>query len=331
MIRRAGIAGFSLVELMIALTLGLVALAAVGSVFQSSARGYRQDDRLSRLQDELRFAMAQLTLDLEMAGFFAQVRDPAAEIEVDPRVSIARDCGPPPASGTWVYHEQGAALFTIGDASAAAAHAAFPCLAAGEFVAGTDVLAVKRLDRPVAGALDADRIYFKTNGVRSAIFRGADLADVEPRTGSLALYELRPSVWFVRKYAFAGQDPPVPSLCRRRLAAGTPPSMDVECLAQGIENLQVEFGVDADADGVPDEFREYTAPPAHAEMRRVVALRVHLLARSTEADPDYRTVKTFRLASQRITGTGAYYRKSLSSTVLLRNVAHRLVPLELPQ
>lgn len=324
-------AGFSIIELMVAMTLGLLAIAAVGNVLVSGSRNYREDDRRARMQDELRFAMAQLTLDLEMTGFFAQIRDPERDIEVDARAAIARDCGPPAATGTWIYHGRAASLFTVGNATAAAAHAAFPCITAAEFLPDTDVIAIQRLGASPVTWLDGRRIYVKTNGIQSVLFQGMDGASLAPAGGAVTTWEYRPSVWFIRKYAFAAQDPPVPSLCRRRLAGGEPPAMDVECLAQGIQDLQVEFGFDADGNGVPDSYREYAAVPATAEMARVVAVRVHLLARAAEPDPHYRGAKTFRLGGKTVTADDRYYRTSLSSVVLLRNLAHRRTPQELPQ
>ena len=44
-----------------------------------------------------------------------------------------------------------------------------------------------------------------------------------------------------------------PALCRRILqatGAGSPPAFVRECLAQGVENLQLEAGIDTDADGL---------------------------------------------------------------------------------
>ena len=86
--------GFTLVELMIALVLGLLIVLAIGTVFNQSSDNYRQDERLSSLQDNLRFAMAQLTSDLEMTGFWSELHDPAAVDVSDPSLGISTDCGP---------------------------------------------------------------------------------------------------------------------------------------------------------------------------------------------------------------------------------------------
>ena len=152
--------GFSLIELMIAITLGMLAVAAVGSVFIYGSRNYKQDDKVSKMQDELRFALAQITQDVEMAGFYAQVRDLINDIDLHGTATVASaglDCGPTIDSGAfvasganannWVFKERRAAVFTRGNATAAQANAMFPCIpnSNDEFLAGTDILAIKRV------------------------------------------------------------------------------------------------------------------------------------------------------------------------------------------
>ncbi len=61
--------GFSLVELMVAITISLIVLAAVSTLFVSSKRTYSTQDRLGRLQENARFAMHFLTTDLRHAGY----------------------------------------------------------------------------------------------------------------------------------------------------------------------------------------------------------------------------------------------------------------------
>src|ERR1051326_7273948 len=131
--------GFSIIELMIAVALGLLSIAAVGSVFMLGSRGYKQDDRVARMHSELRFAMAQLTQELEMTGFWAQVRDPVSDPVVDASAALAdwsKDCGPttdggaPGPGNNWTFQERRAPLMTLGGVtSGAAAHAVFPCIA----------------------------------------------------------------------------------------------------------------------------------------------------------------------------------------------------------
>lgn len=355
--------GFSLIELMIAVGLGMVAIAAVGSVFVFGSRSYKQDDRVARMQDELRFAMAQMTTDLEMAGFFAQVRDLVNNLDVDGTVSVAGgDCGPTTdggavtASNNWTYMERRAAVVMQGDATAAQANATFPCITTAEFYTGptglgTDVIGIKRLAGSKTANESANTVYMKTNGVDARIYKqGAAGSSTctsssgdstiktacpapEPKSGTIELYEFKPAVWFLRKWPTGTSGTVVPSLCRKFLTAANPTTWDTECLAQGIEDLQLEFGVDTNTNGVADFFTEYTTRPAIATLAQIVAVRVHLLARSLDPDQDYLDQKTYTLAGRSYTTPFAdkYHRRVLSSMVLLRNPASALTPQELPE
>jgi len=61
--------GFSLVELMVALVLGLVLTGGVINIYISSKQTYRMQDNQSRLQENGRFALQFLTKDLRMASY----------------------------------------------------------------------------------------------------------------------------------------------------------------------------------------------------------------------------------------------------------------------
>lgn len=62
--------GFSLVEMMVSITIGLIILAAISTLFVSNKKTYSTQDRLARLQENARFAMHYLARDARMAGYF---------------------------------------------------------------------------------------------------------------------------------------------------------------------------------------------------------------------------------------------------------------------
>jgi type IV pilus assembly protein PilW len=68
--------GFSLVELMVAMTLSLLLLGGVVAIFGSSRASYETTDRLSRIQETGRFALDQIVADLRGAGFPGCARVP---------------------------------------------------------------------------------------------------------------------------------------------------------------------------------------------------------------------------------------------------------------
>lgn len=63
------IAGLSIVELMVALTIGLILLAALTRLFVTSRSTYTLEEGLARVQESGRFTMEFLAQDIRMAGY----------------------------------------------------------------------------------------------------------------------------------------------------------------------------------------------------------------------------------------------------------------------
>jgi len=61
--------GMTLIEVMIALTIGLILLAGTLTLFANNKRSYAEQDQMGRLQENARFALDMLTRDIRMAGY----------------------------------------------------------------------------------------------------------------------------------------------------------------------------------------------------------------------------------------------------------------------
>jgi len=61
--------GFSLVELMVAMTIGFVILAGIGYLYLESRQSFRAMDNLSRMQESARYALEVMSRDIRMAGY----------------------------------------------------------------------------------------------------------------------------------------------------------------------------------------------------------------------------------------------------------------------
>ncbi len=61
--------GMTLVELMVAMVVGLILLGGIYQIFTSSTTGYRENEQFARLQENARFAMEILSRDMRMAGY----------------------------------------------------------------------------------------------------------------------------------------------------------------------------------------------------------------------------------------------------------------------
>jgi type IV pilus assembly protein PilW len=67
---RSGQGGFSLVELMVSMTLGLVILAGLATILLANRTTYRVQNSASRIQEDGRFALSTMARDLRMADFW---------------------------------------------------------------------------------------------------------------------------------------------------------------------------------------------------------------------------------------------------------------------
>jgi len=94
-------------------------------------------------------------------------------------------------------------------------------------------------------------------------------------------------------------------------------AMTSRCLVEGVENLQLEFGIDLDADGVPDQ---YKSAPDGEEMRRAVTAKIYLLLRSINKISGHRDDRVYTLGQKILAAKNdSYLRRVVSTTVLLRN------------
>jgi len=331
--------GFTIVELMIAMLLGLMLSGAMVAVFVDSRQSYNTSETVMRMQDDARQALRELSTDLTMAGFWAELMLPV-DITPDANLAVAAngDCGP--AGVPWVYRaivpgtSQSLALTAIDNATGAAVNAGHSCIAASQVQAGSDVIAIKRVagtnsscpaicPAPFDNTVD-NAVYLRTNGTLGLLYR-------KPEAAAAAVpapfwdWEYRPRIYYVRNFARVAGDG-IPTLCRKVLLyRTTPPTMDplvpgtTECLAQGVESLQIEFGLDSDGDGEPNV---YVTGATIAQMQTVVAARLFLLLRGTDRDIQYRNDKTYQISNApALTPADDFHRRVFSVTVGLRNLA----------
>ena len=94
--------------------------------------------------------------------------------------------------------------------------------------------------------------------------------------------------------------------------------MVTECLAAGIEDLQIEYGLDLNDDGNPNVF---LPNPTLAQMQNVVSARIFMLARTTEIDRRYQNNKTYTVSNApAYAPADNFHRRVVSTTVSIQNI-----------
>jgi type IV pilus assembly protein PilW len=80
--------GFSLVEILVALTISMLLLGGVLQIFLSSKQAYRVQDSLSRVQENGRFAVDYLGRYIRLAGYRANLGNTREETFKSPNLAI---------------------------------------------------------------------------------------------------------------------------------------------------------------------------------------------------------------------------------------------------
>ena len=308
--------GFTLIELLIALGLGLTLVSGTVIVFIQNNRSAVQDEEISFVLENGRYVMRVLSRELAMAGFWGKFLDVETTTNHASAV-IGTDCGD--GVDPWALDLD--ALQFLSNSTAATVTAAFACLPSADVVVGTDVLAIKRVadNTTVDGSIVANRMYMRTNGVAANMFLGGG-ADTPPAlTGTVTNWSYFPQIFYIRDYSVTTTDG-IPTLCRAHLDVTATPDMTNECLVDGVENIQMEFGVDEDDDFIANY---YTGTPTAAELRDSVSARIYVLVRSVNEVPSYTNDKSYTLGSTTVDAANdGYFRRVFNSTILLRNPAN---------
>ncbi len=328
--------GFSLIELMISVTLGLILAAGVVNIYLDSRHSFVQDEEISRTQENARFALRLLAKELSMSGFFGGVLQTGSVS--DGGIVIQNDCG----TG-WTLDISNPTEF-LNNAKGADANGAFACIPAANVyqdpVSGSsDVLAIRR----VAGdytlengrwngpkgvtassfAASENQVYLRIinrkNITEFVKAQDANTAADAVAGSSVDYWRYIARVFYVRNHSQTTADG-IPTLCAANLRQNKMWSDANECYAEGVENFQLEFGVDSNDDGVVDYFEP---APDTTELRTSVAVRIYLLMRSVNpiAGGQEQGNRSYQLGSAATVGpyNDNFYRRVFSTTVLLKN------------
>lgn len=301
--------GFNLVELMIAMVIGLFLVGGALTIFVQGNAAQRTSTGLSRLQENGRFVMDMMVPDIRGAGLWGLTYHSDL---VDKRFgstnafgALTGDC----RVGSYIDLDK--RLEASDDANSFTA-----CIPAADYLDGTDVLVVRRASVDVVTAYTAGRMYIRSDRTHGEIFQGAAVPS-NPFAVDAEDHALIVHVYYIRPYSYSATDG-IPMLRRKVLSAASGgATIADEEVAPGVEDLQVQFGVDADADGDVDSYVDATS--AAFDIAEVRAVRFWLLLRAEEAERDYTDAATYEYGTTMVTPADAYRRLLVSSTVLLRN------------
>jgi type IV pilus assembly protein PilW len=323
-------AGFTLIELMIAVTLGLLVLAALTTFFVRTSYNRAELERNSRQIENGRYAINALRDDLMLAGFYADVEVNAA-IWGTPAACITD-----PTTMGWTPNaltpNVPVPVFIY------PAGAGRPTACTPNYVAGTDVIVVRRFNsEPIDVAAKVASIpYVQVSECATDIAPNIPFVFAAGGTGTFGghrkdcvaanfapLWRYREQVYYVRDYSVTAGDG-IPTLVRRELDdVGGVLTMKEVALVEGIENLRMDVGVDTTGDSMPDAWRrcDATLPCTAADYANVMAVKVYVISRTLEPTREYTDDKTYMLglSGNQAPANDNYKRHVYSTLVTLPN------------
>jgi len=305
--------GLTIIEFMISIVLGLIAVAAAGTATYLSQKNYTNQEAMARLQENGRIAMQMLSYDIRMAGFFGCVDeiesitdhvvggagslfeakaleglefdDPTWYPSGEPHANVSNVVLSTDTDGILVK-------FLSPDTNVAVEEPYMPNRAGVIHVSPNnvlnqgDIVAVTDCD-----TADIFQITTKGSGGGNTVPLGhatggnvspGNLSPVPCQGNKHCMSKTYEEDSFILKFVavryLISDGPNGPALLREQLANDGGNSIVVAReMVQGIENMQIRYGEDTDNDRIPDAYR---SADDVASWDNVISVRIGLLARS---------------------------------------------------
>lgn len=330
--RKPRSSGVTLIELMVAIAISLFMVAALVTLYVGNSTARSDLDRSSRQIENGRFAVDMMRDDIAMAGYYGELApaEVAAFVEASPCTTTASLMG---WSTTPTVQAPAPIQGPNSSGPVPAIPVAWGCGTLNQR-ADTGYLVVRRLlpNALASSAALSNTNYLQSNGCKIVttpfIFAAGPgatnftLKDPDCVTGS-AIREFQSRLYFVSDCGVCSPSDGVPTLKVRELSGN---QIIERVIADGIEDLQFEYGLDTTGGGGDGVVDSYVASVAATGWGNVVAVRIRLIARTTDASPGYVDSKTYDrgalfAAASAPAGKENYKRRAFVTVVALPNVA----------
>jgi len=360
--------GLSLVEMMVSITIGLLILVSMSSMFINQSRARAELDKTNRMIDNGRYATELLSENMRLAGFYGSfipqgaptvlydpcdiptLLNPTLNLDLlrmhvqgyDAATTNSQIANPPcaltNAAGSTESLKPGSDVIAIRRTStfelpqaATALQPAAPndgtvylqastCqheIASNQYRISNDTTTLKLGQRNISAATPAYPAAPYNNCVT---LPGGVISIVAPFA---SLRAVKVEVYFVSPDNKLGDG--IPTLKRRELSVnGGIPAIVTTPLVEGVEFMQVEYGLDTDNNGSPDNYDSCAACTLD-QWASVVSINLILLTRNVDETRNYSDKKTYTMGLAGNIGplNDSYKRHVFTQLVRLTNPSSR--------
>lgn len=312
-------AGITLVELMIAITIGLVLTGGLIEVYLGSKQSYNLAEASSRIQENGRFSIDLLARDIRMADFWgclkqpedADIADdvdwPAGEPGFDAAVGIegTNDDGANGSDSITMRGAFGAGIVVeppFMNTNSSALH-----VSADNGLAQADILLVSNCTNgdvfqvSNANPNTTGTVAHNTGAVTAPGNATGDLSTTYREDAQI--YAIRSTTYDIQNSATTGRT----GLFRNGVE-----------IIENVESMQILYGEDTDGDARRTPNR-YVPADAVGNMDNVVSLRVSLLISNEDEFLPTATAQSFRVSDVTVNTNDRRLRRVYNTTVTIRN------------
>jgi type IV pilus assembly protein PilW len=306
--------------LMVALAIGSFLMIGAVQIYNQSRQAFVINESIARVQETAQFAMDTIEADLRMASNWGR-NSRGLDIEGRALTGDANPLGfPLPATDCAANWTLDLALPIDGSNNAYD----LICAATGGSQLRSDIITVRRASVSPA-PLEAGRLQIQSTRVQGRI-----IADGLMPTGFTAVNSATHNLIVTSYYvsptsAFING---VPTLRRHRLiggGVGGPRIVDEE-VAPGVENLQIQLGVDVDQDNTVDRYVNPGDPiydpsaVGYIAGARIMTARIWMVIRGVNYEPGLRDDRDYEPGDVDLgVKNDSFRRMQVSKTILLRN------------
>ena len=320
--------GMGLIELMVSLLIGSILMVGAITIFIKSKDTYRLNETMGRIQENARLALSMLGPDLRLTSFWGRGSDAGvivgsarANEAVPAGMAIAGSCRP-----NWAID----VAFPIEGSNNNFPYAG--CVPFGNGAQpGSDVLVTRHASSIPQTFATAGRVQVFSTRTAGRLF--ADGVPPIGLPGTSRIADMIAHAYYVSQDSGPGPAPfgsgvGLPSLRRKALVPGM--LVQDEEVSPGIEDFQVQFGVDTTPVGSPlrGSVNRWVNPgnpiidPLSAGFdpnAKIVAAKVWILVRADRPEPGFTNITNYAYADKNVTFNDNFRRLLVSETYQLRN------------
>lgn len=355
---RRQLAGMSMVELLVALTIGSFLMWGAITVYSRSRTTYQVSEQVARLQENARYAISVIEPDIRLANYWGLMNDPSVVTGAatpaqgaSPMSGVLGKCGNNFAFNLGEIVRGDNNAFTLSATrnvtTCSPADVNDAVNGAGIAQPGADTITVRRVNTlSTAASVSKIQLYVTRWGGSSQVFN----SNTAPGAlgPSAEVHDVIVNTYYIDADSVGRAG--IPALRRKSLVNG--PDWNDQEVISGVEDLQIQFGVDlgrdANNDGIPDDTdgnglpdsytgiaSQWVNPNAVPATALIVSVRFWLLVRSETAEQGFVDNNTYaygdRLVANGFTntlnaaGVGKAYRPGTPVTSPAANYRRMLV------